>query len=271
MTLTYININQISVLKQSTNANDLSEQLVHTMIKEDMVEQLHEYFFDNKAIKNYRFSDHKALIHCAAQYDAINCLRLIIEAGSDINLLSPRGIKPLEYAINHHADKAINLLKELGAKAFDQSLLTIIEQATDISSDDKMQLKMLVKMILELNDIIVTINDYIEQLCKMTLYKNHEMIIYQAMNMIMKVNQNKLSVIYTYYNTTSAESDLFLLNKYQLTQSTSKEYVAWYECLSNHETLELLINELKEVSFDTRISWQRLSMIHEKMKMFTRR
>ncbi len=271
MTLTYININQASATKQSTQTNDLSEQLVHTMIKEDMVEQLYEYFLDDNAITSYRFSDHKALIHCAAQYDAVNCLKFIIEAGSDINQLSPCGIKPLEYAINHQADKAIRLLKELDAKAFDQSLLTIIDQATDVNNEDKIQLKMLVKMIFELNDIIVTINDYIEQLCKMTLNKNHEMIIYQAMNMIMKVNQNKLNVIYGYYQDTSTESDLTLLNKYQLTQSLNKEYTNWYECLNKHETLVLLINELIEVSYDTKISWQRLSMIHQKMKMFIRR
>lgn len=236
----------------------LTEQMVMTIIKADLVKKFKKYFPDQGSLIAYRFQDETALIHQVAKANAINCLTYLIDANIDVNAFSASGLRPLEYAIQSNATEAIELLHANGAKAYDLTLTEIISDSQTIIESDKTMLNKGINFINEYQAVLNNLKAYLDQLCLCIIEDKNDQWFLMSMKLIMKDHQLKLTRINLIKQDLDHDTLLRLLNKYQLTKDMVKPFMDVYDKTQNSEGLLKVINTLTKIDDIKMIKWQEL-------------
>lgn len=262
MTLTLINqVNhwhddQPSIMTKY-QPKSLTEQMVMTIIKADLVKKFKQYFPDQGSLIDYRFQDGTTLIHQVAKDNAVNCLRYLIHSNVDVNAISPSGLRPLEYAILSKAYEACELLRTNGAKAYDVTLTEIINDSPTITARDKSILIKGVDFINEYQAVISNLKAYLDQLCLCIIEDKNDLWFLMSMKLIMKDHQLKLTKINLIKQELEYDTVLKLLNKYQLTRNMVKPFMDVYDQTQNTDLLNI-ISTLAKIDDIKMIKWKDL-------------
>ncbi|MDD4642046.1 MAG: hypothetical protein PHG99_00900 [Erysipelotrichaceae bacterium] len=250
----------LSINNQSINhqhlitTNKLSERLLLSVLKMDMLKTFKNLFLENTNLLEHSFSDGTLLIHQAAKYNASLCLDYLLKQGVDHDCLSLNGKRPLEYALEAKADKTIKLLQKLDAKAYDLSLIDLIDQENDVTI--KKRSLMIAEIFIETDIIIDNLKQYLEILISHKLINKQDKLLLLSMKMIMKANQIKLNKIIDFGNI--EDKDLDLIKRY-LTLSTIKKKLSCFDRLNRYHTqYENLIIKLSDVDNIDNIDWELL-------------
>ena len=260
MTLILINQNEYwyehqDSIKSKYQPKNLTEQMVMTIIEADLVEKLKKYFLNPEKLNAYRFQDQTALIHQAAKVDAIDCLIYLIKNKADVNLITPEGLKPLEYAIENKALKACQILRENGAKAYDKTLVELINQDKRIYQKDKVMLLKGIELISEYQALLTNIKDYLNQLCLHIIENRNDYWFIWSMKLMMKDHQQKLIKLEILYEELDHDVMLALLDQYALTKKMTKSYHdVCYQIENDNELLNVLkslimIDDIKAIKW----------------------
>lgn len=263
MTLTIINQtshwydNQPSIMTKY-QPKSLTEQMVMTIIKADLVQKFKKYFPDQGSLINYRFQDETALIHQVAKANAIHCLAYMINADIDVNVFSSNGLRPLEYAIESNAIEACALLRANDAKAYDMTLIEIIDENPTITTLDGSILTKAINFVNEYQAVTCNLKAYLDQLCLCIIEDKNDNWFLMSMKLIMKDHQLKLTKIKLIKQELDNDTVLQLLNKYQLTKMMVKPYMDVCDQTQNTEELLRVIHTLSKIDDIKMIKWQDL-------------
>lgn len=229
----------------SKAAENKEEQLLTLIAKNDLVHQLANYL-DNGLSINFRFAQGNMLIHTMAQYDAIDCVKLLIEKGADMDAVSTYGSTPLENAYFGKAESVIDYLLSLGAKASLTSLSELIEDS-NIPFTDKEVLQKAISYNDEITDIIMNTAAFCEEcvLSEMNheelsdmFYLGMDLILTDHLNKIEKLEEKRQSMNYGIVNNA--------LMKYDLTKQQAIIFRGFYLNQTLLETLKDTLTSLLE-------------------------
>lgn len=263
MTLTLINQtnhwydNQPSIMTKYQPQN-LTEQMVMTIINSDLVKKFKQYFPDEESLTDYRFQDETALIHQVAKANAVNCLAYLIRYNVDVNAISPSGLRPLEYAISSNAFETCELLRANDAKAYDMTLTEIINDSPTIIELDKSMLNKGINFVNEYQTVLSNLKAYLDQLCLCIIEDKNDLWFMMSMKLIMKDHQLKLTKINLIKQELNHDTVLQLLNKYQLTKDMIKPFMSVFDQTQNTEELLEVIHTLTKFDDIKTIKWQDL-------------
>ena len=215
------------------------EEVLILIAKNDLVSQLIAYE-DNGLNLNFHFTQGNYLIHTMAQYNAVDCVRYLIERGVDMNRLSSYGSTPLENALAAGADETAEYLKSLGAKSNVTTLKEMLSQAR-ISSTDRDSINMAIDFNDELTDIIVNLSCFAEKMLLARLHHSRcNAFFYAGMNIVLRDHLSKLDALQEKKDRMNYHMINNALLKYDL---TAQQSVIFRQLYLNQD----LIGKLEEI------------------------
>ncbi len=221
------------------------EQLLLLVAKNDMDKKLEEYLKEGLD-KNFRFAQGNLLMHTLAQYDAVNCLKLLVKKGADINALSTYGSTPLENARVFGAEKAESYLASLGARADIVTLQEMIEK-NDIAADDKNRILKAVSYNDELCDLIENISAFAEELLLAEMKKTRiNNFFRQAMKLLFADHLEKIEDLKKARLDMNFDEILNVLCRYDLVRQQADVFRHYYlqpRLLDNLEHIVVMMSD----------------------------
>lgn len=250
-------------IMDSYSTTNKIEQLFVLIAKRDLVHQLKNLVVNGLDVYTYRFEQGNTLLHITAQYDAIECVRYLIESGMDMNILSSYGSTPLENAQVYKAGRTSSYLHSLGAMAHITTLQAMIE-ASDIGNYDKNLVIQAVRYNDEIVDIIQNIKDFTEQMMVNTLSREKSVLFEQARELLMRDHIKKVNLLILQREQIPYHFTMEALQRYDLVRQQANIFKKFY---LNQSLLPQLITVMNQLS-DKNISILQLSTIECHLNQF---
>ncbi len=237
--------------REASCSRESSEQLLTLIAKNDLVAQLDNYL-RNGLDRNFRFQQGNRLIHTMAQYDAIECVKLLVQKGVDYNCLSSYGSTPLENAMVYDAQDVIVYLKSIGAKAHVITLRELINRSS-IAREDKIYIFDAIDYNEELTDIIVNLSAFAETVLLAKL--NEETLqpfFFEGMKLLCEDHHRKLETLKEFRDRMNYGIINNALLKYDL---TAQQSLIFRQLYLNQDLIPRLMEIIDGVLYGKDLNW----------------
>ncbi len=237
--------------REASLSKDQSEQLLTLIAKNDLAHQLENYLKQGLN-PNFRFQQGNTLIHTMAQYNALDCVKLLVKRGVDYNCLSSYGSTPLENAMVYDAEEVVMYLKSIGAKAHVITLRELINRS-NIAREDKIYIFDGINFNEDLTDIIVNISAFAEQILLAKL--NGETLpkyFFQGMKILMEDHYQKLETLKEYREKMNYGVINNALLKYDL---TAQQSIIFRQLYLNQDLIPRLMEMIDGFLYGKNLNW----------------
>lgn len=260
---------RLRLILNEVKKEDLAESIISSIIKQDQVAQLKRYYPTSEITENHYFSDGNTILHKAAQYNALNCVKYLVNLFSDINILSKYGSTPLENALINHADDTTHYLRELGAKAYITTLSELVTKSKDIIIEDKYLIGMAIEFSEGYGDVLTNIDDYITNL-GLTVINEHKdnRLFFTSLGLLMVDHITKLERFKIFSQQNDQCHICALLNKYALTSQQSIIYRQVDKMINDSDKLISLCQDMLKINNTDMITWNQLESFKSLVKEY---
>ena len=250
---------RLHLILNDVKEEDLAECIISSIIKEDQVDQLRQYYPTSDITNNHYFTDGNTVLHKAAQYNALKCVKYLVNLFSDINILSKYGSTPLENALINHADDTSSYLRQLGAKAYVTTLSELVAQSQEINNADKR----IIQMALEFSEgycaVVTNIDDYITSLGLAVINdQKDDQWLLTSLELLMSDHIKKLTQFKSFSQQHDDDYIRVVLNKYPLTVQQTIVYQKVNKLIVDVDELIGLCQAMMEIDDIDKLTWQQL-------------
>ena len=238
------------VREASFSHSDVEEVLI-LIARNDLVAELKQYI-RNGLKKDFRFTQGNFLIHTMAQYNALQCVKYLVEEGVNFNKLSTYGSTPMENALVAGAEETAEYLKSIGAKSDVVTLRDMIERS-NIPADDLVYISEAIEFNDELTDIIVNLSAFMnKKLLAELRHSKLDELFYMGMSAVLQDHIRKLE----HLKQTHKEMHYHLINnallKYDLTMQQAYIFRQLY---LNQDLIDHLTEIAEGLNEDADVQW----------------